>query len=96
MDHEQNPSGKASIACRLRLIRTEIYGEEGGLELAGQLGLPFRTWVNYESGVTIPGEIVLSFLEATSINPLWLLRGIGPKYRATTLGRRLAQGRNLR
>jgi hypothetical protein len=47
MDLQQNPRGKASIAHRLRLIRTEIYGEEGNVEFASQLGLPFRTWVNY-------------------------------------------------
>jgi hypothetical protein len=86
MDHPQNPRGKAAIARRLRLIRTEIYGEDGSPELASQLRLPFRTWVNYESGVTIPGEVLLSFLEATGTNPAWLLRGIGPKYMATTLG----------
>jgi hypothetical protein len=80
MDHPHNPGGNASIGRRLRLIRTEFWGENGGAALAGQLGLPFRTWVNYESGVRIPGEILLSFLVATSTNPLWLLRGVGPKY----------------
>ena len=85
MDHQPQPRSKASIAARLRLIRTELYGENGGNVLAGQLGLPFQTWVNYESGVTMPGNVLLSFLEATGTNPHWLLRGTGPKYMANTL-----------
>jgi hypothetical protein len=80
MDHQQNQCGKTSIALRLRVIRSEYCGEHGVPVLSGQLGLPVRTWVNYESGVTIPGEVLLSFLEATGTNPLWLLCGVGPKY----------------
>ncbi len=76
---------KAAIAGRLRLIRSEIFGEHGGPELADQLGLPFRTWFNYEAGVTMPGEVLLKFLVITGTEPLWLLRNEGPRYRATTL-----------
>jgi hypothetical protein len=86
-------SSKAAIAGRLRLIRSEVVGEDGGAELANQLGLPFRTWFNYETGVTIPGEVLLAFLEITAIEPLWLLHGTGPKYRETsteTLGRSIS------
>jgi hypothetical protein len=75
---------KAAIAMRLRLIRSEIFGDHGGPELADQLGLPFRTWFNYETGVTIPGEVLLQFLAVTGTEPLWLLSHEGPRYRATT------------
>jgi hypothetical protein len=75
---------KAAIAGRLRLIRSEVFGEHGGPELADRLGLPFRTWFNYETGVTLPGEVLLQFLVITDTEPLWLLRGQGPRYRATT------------
>ena len=89
MDNQQNPHDRASrnaaIAGRLRLIRIEHFGEDRGTELSDQLGIPFRTWFNYETGVTIPGEVLLEFVEITGIEPLWLLRGTGPKYRATTL-----------
>jgi hypothetical protein len=78
------PNGKAAIAGRLRLIRSELFGEHGGPELADQLGIPFRTWFNYEAGVTIPGEVLLKFLVITDTEPLWLLRDEGPRYRATT------------
>ncbi len=77
-DHDR---GKSAIADRLRLIRSELFGEHGGPELAGRLGLPVRTWFNYESGVTIPGEVLLRFLEITEIEPLWLRGGEGPKFR---------------
>jgi hypothetical protein len=86
MDHQPSPSdqarSKAAIAGRLRLIRSEIFGEHGGPELADQLGIPSRTWCNYESGVTIPGEVLLRFLAITDAGPLWLLDGEGPKYLA--------------
>lgn len=89
MDHQQTRSGRASskaaIAGRLRLSRSEIFGEHGGHELAGRLGLPFRTWLNYENGVTIPGEILLQFLDITGTEPRWLLHGEGPRFRAMTL-----------
>ena len=88
MDYEQilsiRPDRKAAIAGRLRLIRSEIFGEYGGPELADRLGLPFQTWFNYERGVTIPGEVLLQFLIITNTEPLWVLCGEGPKCRAMT------------
>ena len=84
--HHLEARDKRLIAHRMQTIRLELYGENGGPMLAGQLGLPFRTWANYESGVTIPGEILLSFLQATAAHPLWLLHGIEPKYMAKRIG----------
>jgi transcriptional regulator with XRE-family HTH domain len=85
MDHQPIPSNqsrsKTAIAERLRLIRSHLFGKHGGPELAEQLGVPSRTWSNYESGVTIPGEVLLRFLAITSTEPLWLLGGEGPRYR---------------
>jgi hypothetical protein len=71
---------KASISQRLREIRQELHGEHGGPEMARQLGLPARTWYNYESGVTVPAEILLSFIDLTGANPSWLFSGRGPRY----------------
>ena len=88
MDRHKEAPGwsciRSALAGRLRAIRTEIYGEEGGPELAAQLGLPSRTWRNYESGVTLPAEVLLRFLEITGTVPLWLLHGTGPKYQGIT------------
>lgn len=72
---------KAQISSRLREIRQELFGEHGGPELARQLDLPARTWYNYETGVTVPAEVLLSFIDQTSTNPVWLLSGKGPKFR---------------
>lgn len=72
---------KADISRRLREIRQELFGEHGGPELARRLNLPARTWYNYETGVTVPAEVLLTFIEETGTNPLWLLSGQGPKYR---------------
>lgn len=72
---------KALISTRLREVRQELFGEHGGPELARRLGLPARTWYNYETGVTVPAEVLLSFIDQTGTNPVWLLSGGGPKYR---------------
>ena len=73
-------SVKASVSRRLREIREEIFGEHGGPELARRLNLPARTWYNYETGVTVPAEVLLEFIEQTGANPIWLLNGQGPRY----------------
>ena len=72
---------KCDLSERLREIRTELHGERGGSEMARCLGLPIRTWYNYESGVTVPAEVILKFVELTSVEPLWLLHGQGSKFR---------------
>jgi len=74
---------KYSLAERLSALRDELYGDRGGPELARQLGLPVRTWYNYESGVTVPAEVVLRIIELTSVEPIWLLHGRGPKFRVS-------------
>ena len=72
---------KALLSRRLREIRQELFGEHGGPELARRLTLPARTWYNYETGVTVPAEVLLGFIEQTGANPTWLLNGEGMKYR---------------
>ena len=72
---------RAALAGRLRFIREDRFGDCGVPKLARMLGLPERTWLNYEGGVLIPGEVLLRFLDATSAEPRWLLTGHGPRYR---------------
>jgi hypothetical protein len=72
---------KESLSRRLREIRQELFGKHGGPELARRLGLPARTWYNYETGGTVPAEVLLRFIELTGVNPRWLAHGVGPKYR---------------
>jgi hypothetical protein len=69
------------LARRVRVIRVELYGDDGVPELARVLGLPARTWFNYEQGITIPGETILAFMVATGADPGWLLHGEGPQFR---------------
>jgi len=71
---------KASLSRRLREIRQNLFGEHGGPELARRLDLPARTWYNYETGVTVPAEVLLGVIEQTGANPMWLLSGEGPHY----------------
>ncbi len=71
---------KSALADRVREIRLERYGQHGGPLLAERLDVPFRTWVNYESGCTIPAHVILRFIELTEASPHWLISGEGPKY----------------
>jgi hypothetical protein len=68
------------LAERVREIRVERFGEGGGPLLAETLGVPERTWQNYESGVTIPALVILRFVELTGVSPRWLRTGKGDKY----------------
>jgi hypothetical protein len=75
---------KNGLSERLRQLRTEFYGERGGPDQARTLGIPVRTWYNYENGVTVPAEIILRVVELTAVEPTWLLRGEGPKFRSNS------------
>lgn len=70
------------LSGRLLQVRLELYGERGETELARLLGIPTRTWSNYEAGVSIPANILLEFLILTDVEPLWLLREQGERFRS--------------
>lgn len=71
---------REGIAARLRELRIERFGEHGGPAMARELNLPVRTWYNYETGVTVPAEVLLEVIERTGARPPWLLKGEEPKY----------------
>jgi len=73
---------KLALAERLALLRAELYGDRGGPEMARRLGIPVRTWYNYEGGVTVPAEVILKIIELTAVEAVWLLHGEGPKFRS--------------
>ena len=70
------------LGDRLRQIRMECYAGAGDglLALADAVGVPTRTWLNYEAGVAMPGVILLRFLDVTGVSVAWLLRGEGDRY----------------
>ena len=70
------------LARRLKEVRIERFGERGAPELARTLGVPSRTWYNYEIGVTVPAEVILRFIDLTGVEPAWLLNGQGERYRS--------------
>ena len=74
-------NGNDVLASRLCQVRCEMYGQNGGPLLAEALGVPARTWANFESGVTIYGTVLLRFIDVTNVEPRWLLTGEGAKYR---------------
>jgi hypothetical protein len=73
---------KLALAERLAQLRSELYGDRGGPEMARRLAIPVRTWYNYEGGVTVPAEVILKIIELTSVEAVWLLHGEGPKFRS--------------
>jgi hypothetical protein len=73
---------RIGFMSRLSHARREFYGEDGIPQLALTLGIPPRTWVNFESGVVIPDTIILGFLCLTGVSPQWLLTGEGEFYAA--------------
>ena len=73
---------KSDLAHRIRDVREDLFGEHGGPMLAESLRLPYRTWVNYEGGCTIPAQVILRFIEVTDAHPHWLLTGEGARYLA--------------
>ena len=82
---------KALLSRRLREIRQELFGDHGGPELARRLGLPARTWYNYETGVTVPAEVLLGFIDQTGANPAYLISGEGPRYHRGSEDRTLSE-----
>jgi hypothetical protein len=71
------------LAHRLREVRLAMYGENGAPLLAEALAIPTRTWANYESGVNIPGYVLLRFIAVTGVEPHWLLTGEGQRVLAS-------------
>jgi hypothetical protein len=76
-----------SIHSRARSVRRELYGEQGVPHLAEVLGIPPRTWENFEAGVAIPGHVVVGFLALTGVDPGWLRTGEGEPYASRSAGR---------
>jgi hypothetical protein len=77
MRYDPNRRKQPELALRLREIREDIYGEYGAQFLADALEIPVETWLNYESGVTMPAHVVLKLIDIARVNPHWLLTGQG-------------------
>ncbi|OJW08503.1 MAG: hypothetical protein BGO49_12485 [Planctomycetales bacterium 71-10] len=71
---------RRATAARIVEVRTEVFGERGGPEVARRLKVPVRTWYNYEGGAAVPAEVLHDFAELTGANLRWLLTGEGPRY----------------
>ena len=76
---------KRTLIDRIRQVNEHRFGSgEAGLLLASSaLGIPAATLKNFYSGVSVPAEFLLSFIEATGADAQWLLTGRGEPYRHT-------------
>lgn len=68
---------KADLAKRIRIVRQELYGANGGPLLARKLQISHRELHDYENGESIPAHFILRLIEQTGVNPHWLLTGEG-------------------
>lgn len=68
------------IGGRLRAVRLDRWGEDGAQFLADEVGVPLRTWLNFERGIGMPGVVMARFLASTGVDPRWLLTGEGEMY----------------
>ena len=91
---------QVGVAERLREIREDLYGEHGASSWP-MPGDPVQTWLNYESGVMTPADVVLPLIVIARVNPHWLLTGQGEKHdhrnrqlRPATAYREPINGRN--
>jgi hypothetical protein len=75
------PLPNDSLAANLRQIREELFPVDGVREVALRLGIPEQSWTEYESGATVPAEVLLAFVILTGVEPNWLLNGTGRKFR---------------
>ncbi len=79
---------RQELANRVRKIRTDRFGAtaEAVTDVARSLGIPARTWMNYEQGVTMPAEIMLRLIDLTGVDYRWLLTGEGEMYSGIDFG----------
>jgi hypothetical protein len=72
-----NRGKQQELAARLREIREYLCGQHGAQFLADALEIRVETWLNYESGVTVPAYVVLKLIKLARVNPHWMLTGRG-------------------
>ena len=77
MRDNANRQKRPELASRFREIREDLCGEQGAQFLADALEVRVETWLNYESGVTMPAHVVLKLIDIARVNPHWLLTGQG-------------------
>jgi len=49
-----------------------------GKPFAEQLGIPYRSYMNYKGGRTPPADVLSKASEVFNINPAWLISGVEP------------------
>ena len=82
----------STLSERVRAVRLDLFGDDGGALLASLLGIPERRVAHMEIDGPIPGHIILAFIEVTGANPSWLLSGEGDRYMRLAPARRGGHG----
>ncbi len=63
------------FSVRLEELR-EFLGIKGKV-FAEQMGIPYRSYMNYKGGRTPPADLLSRVVEVFSVNPAWLISGEG-------------------
>jgi hypothetical protein len=90
---DSNRWKQPELAVRLREIREDLYGHCGAPLLADALHIRVQTWLNYESGVTMPAHVVLKLIHIARVNPHWLLTGQGDPHDARRCHEKVGRAR---
>jgi transcriptional regulator with XRE-family HTH domain len=53
-----------------------------GSEFAEQLGIPYRSYMNYKGGRTPPADVLGKLVELFDVDPTWLMTGEGEAFEA--------------
>jgi hypothetical protein len=80
---ERDPSRPSSgrhraLGERLLQARVTHFGADALPELSRQLGVPERTWRNYEAGIVMPADVMLRFMVLTGLTACELLQDGSP------------------
>ena len=73
--HEQG-----SLCARAKLVRIDVYGEQGIAAIAEILRVKPEVWASFEAGGEVAGHVLLKFIDATGVNPIWLFSAQGERY----------------
>ncbi len=65
----------STFSERLEIIR-EYFGLKGNA-FSEQLGIPYRSYMNYKAGRTPPADLLTKIIEEFAIDPTWLMTGEG-------------------
>lgn len=70
----------STICDRVKFLRESSFGGRGKTQMAEVTGIPYNTYLRYETSTEPPASAVWSICRATGADPGWLLSGQGEPF----------------